>query len=430
LLFRQPIPVNLLKKDLKSELEAAISSTYLHQNAGTCTSIKIAHTGMDPKKVIKNVETSIPAVVRKLHHVNTRRKSQVKDKKVGEIIPKAKDTKSEEELRQEAEDAWENIQSLGIKTHSSVCLPIWSCDLNDRWISAPIPSATSNQAITNGTTSVSKSRAHQEDEDTMSEGDNEELDQKLSEKMKKSSLGSPKKKSNDVLPDEGTQAKKKKRKAEIEEETGGPAKKTKLVSSSKNPRNELSNPSDSNASSGIHKRKLSSQSDATLSSQDEAAPRKRKLERAKAADFMEVQEDSTPEEIASLPSTSKKDTSRSSVSKPAASPQEKKDKEKKRKTDDGTSEPLSKGLKATNNTTPAPLSTSNTQLAASTSAPLKSALKKSNESNLTPAELSQKRAKKTTFSVVEKKKEKMSKGLLSDKGGKSKVRLVGRGPKM
>jgi ribosome biogenesis protein UTP30 len=383
---------------------------------------------MDSRKVVKNVEASIPAVVRKLHHVNTRRKSQAKDKKVGEVIPKSKDSKSEEELRQEADDAWENIQSLGIKTHSSVCLPIWSCDLNDRWISAPTPSATSNQAITNGTTSVSKSRAHQEDEDTMSEGDNEELDQKLSEKMKKSSLGSPKKKSNDILPDEAP-AKKKKRKAEIEEETGGPAKKTKLVSSSKNPRNELSNLSDPNASSGTHKRKLSSQSDATLSSQDEVAPRKRKVERAKAADFMEVQEDPTPEEIPSLPSANKKDKSKSSASRPTAGLQEKKDKEKK-KTDDGTSESLSKGLKATNGTTPAPLSTSNTQPVALTPAPLKSALKKSNGSNLTPAELSQKRAKKTTFSVVEKKKEKMSKGLLSDKGGKSKARLVGRGPKM
>ena len=34
---RQPIPVSLTKKDLKTELENAISSTYMHQNQGTCT---------------------------------------------------------------------------------------------------------------------------------------------------------------------------------------------------------------------------------------------------------------------------------------------------------------------------------------------------------------------------------------------------------
>lgn len=36
-LHRQPIPVCLTRKDLKGELERAISSTYMHQNQGTCT---------------------------------------------------------------------------------------------------------------------------------------------------------------------------------------------------------------------------------------------------------------------------------------------------------------------------------------------------------------------------------------------------------
>ena len=35
--LRQPIPVCLTRKDLKGELERAISSTYMHQNQGTCT---------------------------------------------------------------------------------------------------------------------------------------------------------------------------------------------------------------------------------------------------------------------------------------------------------------------------------------------------------------------------------------------------------
>ena len=34
---RQPIPVCLKRKDLKGELERAVSSTYFHQNQGTCS---------------------------------------------------------------------------------------------------------------------------------------------------------------------------------------------------------------------------------------------------------------------------------------------------------------------------------------------------------------------------------------------------------
>jgi ribosome biogenesis protein UTP30 len=36
-LNRQPIPVCITRKDLKGELERAVSSTYMHQNQGTCT---------------------------------------------------------------------------------------------------------------------------------------------------------------------------------------------------------------------------------------------------------------------------------------------------------------------------------------------------------------------------------------------------------
>ncbi|CCO30759.1 Putative ribosome biogenesis protein C8F11,04 AltName: Full=U3 snoRNP-associated protein C8F11.04 [Rhizoctonia solani AG-1 IB] len=37
---KQPVPVNLQKKDVKSELERAVSSTYMHQNQGTCTYVR------------------------------------------------------------------------------------------------------------------------------------------------------------------------------------------------------------------------------------------------------------------------------------------------------------------------------------------------------------------------------------------------------
>lgn len=38
---RQPIPVSLTKKDVKSELERAVSATYMHQNQGTCTYVAL-----------------------------------------------------------------------------------------------------------------------------------------------------------------------------------------------------------------------------------------------------------------------------------------------------------------------------------------------------------------------------------------------------
>ncbi|KAI0315590.1 ribosomal protein L1p/L10e family-domain-containing protein [Amylostereum chailletii] len=98
---KQPIPVNLTRKDLKGELERAISSTYMHQNQGTCTSVKIAALSHTPAQVLANLEAALPAVVKALK---------------GE---------------------WDNVQSLSIKTNASAALPIWSCVLGEgaggRW---------------------------------------------------------------------------------------------------------------------------------------------------------------------------------------------------------------------------------------------------------------------------------------------------------
>ncbi|KAH7337029.1 ribosomal protein L1p/L10e family-domain-containing protein [Rhizoctonia solani] len=94
---KQPVPVNLQKKDLKAELERAVSSTYMHQNQGTCTSIKIAPTTFNSSQVLDNLTTALPEIVK---HIK---------------------------------GGWENIQSLHIKTSASVALPIWSCDLKERW---------------------------------------------------------------------------------------------------------------------------------------------------------------------------------------------------------------------------------------------------------------------------------------------------------
>ncbi|KAF5314951.1 hypothetical protein D9619_007390 [Psilocybe cf. subviscida] len=98
---KQPIPVCLTRKDLKGELERAISSTYMNQNQGTYISIKVGTLSQKPSQIIDNIKTVIPAVANVI------------------------------------KGNWDNIQSLNIKTNSSVSLPIWSCTLDDaeggRW---------------------------------------------------------------------------------------------------------------------------------------------------------------------------------------------------------------------------------------------------------------------------------------------------------
>ncbi|KAG1821318.1 ribosomal protein L1p/L10e family-domain-containing protein [Suillus variegatus] len=98
---KQPIPVCLTRKDLKSELERAIESSYMHQNRGTCTSVKIGLLSHTPEKILDNMKISFPAIVNNI------------------------------------KGNWDNIQSLHIKTNSSISLPIWTCELGDatggRW---------------------------------------------------------------------------------------------------------------------------------------------------------------------------------------------------------------------------------------------------------------------------------------------------------
>ncbi|KAJ6468991.1 ribosomal protein L1p/L10e family-domain-containing protein [Mycena vitilis] len=98
---KQPIPVCLTRKDLKGELERAISSTYMNQNQGTCTAVKISIVSHKPSQVLENLRAAIPTIVKNI------------------------------------KGGWDNVQSLLLKTNSSVALPIWSCDLGDseggRW---------------------------------------------------------------------------------------------------------------------------------------------------------------------------------------------------------------------------------------------------------------------------------------------------------
>lgn len=115
-LYRQPIPVNLQHTNLKAHLESAVSSTYLHLNAGTCTSVKIGMTGMAAVKLLENLQIALPEIIKCLAPTKRRR--------------------TEEDSGEEG-DSWGNIQSLMIKTSESVSLPIWSCQLGSgeggRW---------------------------------------------------------------------------------------------------------------------------------------------------------------------------------------------------------------------------------------------------------------------------------------------------------
>ncbi|KAF7373440.1 hypothetical protein MSAN_00553700 [Mycena sanguinolenta] len=90
---KQPIPVCLTRKALKGELERAVSSTYMNQNQGTCTSIKIASATHTPAQILENLRLAIPAVV-------------------GSI-----------------KGGWDNVKSLLVKSNNSAGLPVWTAEL-------------------------------------------------------------------------------------------------------------------------------------------------------------------------------------------------------------------------------------------------------------------------------------------------------------
>lgn len=440
---KQPIPVDLKKKDLKGELEKAISATYLHQNAGTCTTIKIGNTGMDVTKLVKNAESAIPAVVRKLHMGTLKKNSSKSKDPHGVTVPLEVTDADKKELR---ETAWNNIQSLGIKTQSSVCLPIWSCQLSERWITAPseLPpkrktkDASKRPLIGTSDTSddakkskKSKRPASEEGDETMSEGESsghgsslpKEESDALSKKLAKSSLvDTPKatKRPNTTDAIEESKIVKKRRKDSTDEEVVGPkAKQVPSMVKVEEPKVTKKKRKDSGAeSNGIEsseskEKKPKSKVDVEMAVEAPApVGQQRKADRARAIDFMgddaslkkveKSRKESAPSTEA--PSKESKNSSKSTPVIPSTSTSEAK--ETSPEDDNGSKKP-------------------------------KSILKKrDSEPSLTPAELAAKKARRATFSVVEKKKEKITKGAVgghsgkSGKAGKSKASLVGRGPKM
>ncbi|KAK0222134.1 ribosomal protein L1 [Armillaria fumosa] len=93
---KQPIPVTLTRKDLKKELEHAIESTYMNQNRGTNTAIKIGNMTHTPAQILANLKVALPVIAKRIS------------------------------------GGWDNVQALSVKTSTSVSLPIWSCSLGDK----------------------------------------------------------------------------------------------------------------------------------------------------------------------------------------------------------------------------------------------------------------------------------------------------------
>jgi len=65
----------------------------MHQNRGTCTSVKFGTLSQTPAQVLANLETALPAIIAAVR------------------------------------GGWDNVQSLNIKSTKSTSLPIWSCRL-------------------------------------------------------------------------------------------------------------------------------------------------------------------------------------------------------------------------------------------------------------------------------------------------------------
>ncbi|GAA5823861.1 hypothetical protein JCM10212_006832 [Sporobolomyces blumeae] len=98
---KQPIPVAIARKDLKAELERAISSTYMQVTTGTSISIKLGTTSLhSPSELYDNLLAVLPYIASR--------------------IPNAPST-------------FGNVQSLHLKTSTSTSLPIYNAKLSDRF---------------------------------------------------------------------------------------------------------------------------------------------------------------------------------------------------------------------------------------------------------------------------------------------------------
>ncbi|XP_028395471.1 ribosomal L1 domain-containing protein 1-like [Dendronephthya gigantea] len=83
-----PIPINLGKKNIAEEINGALQCTLMSVGQGSCSAIRIAHSGMSPEEIVTNIMDGVSEITK--------------------VIPRG----------------WANIQSMNIKSSNSIALPI------------------------------------------------------------------------------------------------------------------------------------------------------------------------------------------------------------------------------------------------------------------------------------------------------------------
>ncbi|KAB1263353.1 Ribosomal L1 domain-containing protein 1 [Camelus dromedarius] len=96
-LHQVPVPVNLLAKNLSKEINDCVGGTVLNiSKSGSCSTIRIGHTGMQVQHIVENVV----AVTKR--------------------------------LSQKLPEKWESVKLLYVKTERSVSLPVFSSFVSSR----------------------------------------------------------------------------------------------------------------------------------------------------------------------------------------------------------------------------------------------------------------------------------------------------------
>eukprot|EP00466_Bigelowiella_natans_P020432 jgi/Bigna1/53779/estExt_Genewise1Plus.C_240034 len=86
---KQPISICLSRSDMAGKIASARDSTYLYLRGGPCCAIKVAKTGFTVQETVENIMAAVPQAVKK--------------------IP----------------GKWKSVQSIHLKTSSSISLPMY-----------------------------------------------------------------------------------------------------------------------------------------------------------------------------------------------------------------------------------------------------------------------------------------------------------------
>jgi ribosome biogenesis protein UTP30 len=88
---RQPVPVDLTKKDWPAQVRKAAAATYARRGAGTCVSVKVGRAAHSQKEIVANAVAAIDGVVER-------------------VVARK----------------WANVQAVFLKTTESVALPVYN----------------------------------------------------------------------------------------------------------------------------------------------------------------------------------------------------------------------------------------------------------------------------------------------------------------